>query len=187
MKAVLAAAEFLRREPLGSFSLEAVARSVGVTRLTLYNQFGSRRGLLEAVFDHLAEKGGLHRLQEAQIQPSPREGLGLLVEIFCDYWSGDLAIGRLHDAMATDAELAKALGERQERRRRSIAALIERLPPDPRASIGAPETVDLLFALTSYAMYRQLRDGPAAADPCVLLKCACLDAIARLNPSSASS
>ena len=44
---------------LPAFSLDAVAREAGVTRLTVYNQFESKRGLLEAVFDDIAERGGL--------------------------------------------------------------------------------------------------------------------------------
>ena len=35
---------------ISSFSLERVAKAAGVTRLTVYKQFGSRRELLEAVF-----------------------------------------------------------------------------------------------------------------------------------------
>src|SRR6185437_4860821 len=57
------------------FSLETVARAAGVTRLTVYNQFGSRRALLEAAFDALAREGGLHRIAEAMRHPDPHAGL----------------------------------------------------------------------------------------------------------------
>src|SRR5947209_17984365 len=62
-RVVAAAAALLRQDGgIAGFSLEAVARAAGVTRLTVYNQFGSRRGLLEAVFDEIAARGGLTRL-----------------------------------------------------------------------------------------------------------------------------
>src|SRR5258706_14136257 len=48
---------------LPAFSLDGVARQAGVTRLTVYNQFESKRGLLEAVFDDMAQRGGLFELQ----------------------------------------------------------------------------------------------------------------------------
>ena len=49
-----AAAKALRQDAsIAHFSLDSVAKAAGVTRLTVYNQFGSRRGLLEAVFDEL--------------------------------------------------------------------------------------------------------------------------------------
>jgi len=41
-----------------------------VTRLTVYNQFGSRRGLLEAVFDNIARQGGLHEIADAMAMPA---------------------------------------------------------------------------------------------------------------------
>ncbi len=175
------AAEFLRHEPLTAFSLDAVARGAGVTRLTLYNQFAARAGLLEAVLDHLADSGRLGRLQVAVADPSPRHGLDNLVEIFCDFWNGDLAVGRLHDASATDPEFAKALDDRNERRRHTIAALLERPPLDAAASGRRAETLDLLFALTSYAMFRLLRDGPSGLDPRQAIQAACRDALARME------
>src|SRR5882757_5692163 len=49
---------------LPAFSLDGVARQAGVTRLTVYNQFQSKRGLLEAVFDDLARRGGLSELPQ---------------------------------------------------------------------------------------------------------------------------
>src|SRR5262249_61273206 len=60
---VAAAAAILgTAEGISGFSLQAVAAKAGVTRLTGYNQFGSRRALLEAVFDEMAGRGGAPRL-----------------------------------------------------------------------------------------------------------------------------
>jgi AcrR family transcriptional regulator len=42
------------REGSAKFSVEAVARQAGVARMTVYYQFGSRRGLLEGICDSLA-------------------------------------------------------------------------------------------------------------------------------------
>src|SRR5882672_7109930 len=104
-RVIEAAARSLREEAsFATFSLDAVAKAAGVTRLTVYNQFGSRRGLLEALFDDLAEKGGLVRIPEALAEPDPHAALDRLIEIFCAFWNRDPAIGRLHEAMATDPE-----------------------------------------------------------------------------------
>src|SRR5690349_14659663 len=115
---VAAAGKLLRAKGASGFSLDAVARRARVTRLTVYNQFGSRRRLLEAVFDDYAARGGLTRLPQAVSAPDPREGLRQLVEIFCDFWAQD------HEAKAglmamsgTDAEFATAVAARNERRR----------------------------------------------------------------------
>lgn len=64
---IVTAAGELLAGPKGfaGMSLEAVAKAAGVSRLTIYNQFGTRRGLLEAVFDDRAERGGLFAIPQA--------------------------------------------------------------------------------------------------------------------------
>src|SRR2546430_2990625 len=125
-RVVEAAAKSLREdESIARFSLDTVAKAAGVTRLTVYNQFGSRRGLLEAVFDDIARQGGLHRLGDAMAMPDPCAALDRVVEIFCGFWARDAAIGRLHEAMATDPEFAEALLERNERRRKLVRMLVD--------------------------------------------------------------
>jgi AcrR family transcriptional regulator len=175
-----AAAAFMRANPMTAFSLESVAAAAGVTRLTVYKQFGSRGGLLEAVFDRLARAGRLERIADAVTDPDPREGLMRLVEVFCGFWSGDAAVGRLHDAMATDPDLARALSERNERRRRAVTALVERMQVSATAA-RRRDAVDLIFALTSYPMFRLLSAGRSAAQTCALIKATCSDALVRLS------
>src|SRR5262245_51487835 len=74
---IIAAARAILGSPKGiaGFSLDAVARKARVTRLTVYNQFGSRRALLESVFDDMATAGGLHRIQEAMAATDPHDAL----------------------------------------------------------------------------------------------------------------
>ena len=95
--------------------MDAVAKAADVTRLTVYNQFQSRRGLLEAVFERIASEGGLGRIPEAMARTNPVAALERLIEIFCDFWSHDEAIGRLSEAAASDPEFAQAISERVER------------------------------------------------------------------------
>src|SRR5256714_15497348 len=102
-----AAAKSLRKHAgIASFSLENVAKAAGVTRLTVYNQFGSRRALLEAVFDEIARQGGLAGIADAMAMPDPLMALDRVVEIFCGFLARDAAIGRLPRAMATDPQFA---------------------------------------------------------------------------------
>src|ERR1700758_5018624 len=83
---VAAAAELLGTTPYVPFSLESVAKKAGVTRLTVYNQFGGRRALLEAVFDQTAATAGLDRLGEVMAMPDPHRSLALIVDRFCAFW-----------------------------------------------------------------------------------------------------
>src|SRR6202022_2955722 len=83
-----------------SFSIDAVARRADVARMTVYYQFGSKRGLLEALFDLLAARGGLHQLPSAFQQSDPRVALERLIEIFARFWSSDRLLLRGIRAMA---------------------------------------------------------------------------------------
>src|SRR5258706_894114 len=79
-RVIEAAARSLRQDAsIASFSLDAVARAAGVTRLTVYHQFGSRRGLLEAVFDDIAQRGGLTEIADAMAMADPRAAVDRLI------------------------------------------------------------------------------------------------------------
>src|SRR5258705_1378406 len=79
-RVIEAASRSLREDAsIASFSLDTVAKTAGVTRLTVYNQFGSRRGLLEAVFDDIARQGGVTGIADAMAMQDTRPALHRLV------------------------------------------------------------------------------------------------------------
>jgi AcrR family transcriptional regulator len=183
---IVAAAAALLRAPdgIGGFSLDAVGKAAGVTRLTVYNQFGSRRALLEAVFDDVAARGGLHRLVQAMADPDPLAGLRAVVAIFCDFWSFDRgALARLHGAGEGDAELAESMRARNERRRGVLSVLVKRMVE--RGDVGAAQRqdlVDILFALTSFHVFADLVAGRRSVKTaCGLIQDMAADAVRRAS------
>src|SRR6195256_4063681 len=183
-----AAAPSLREDAsIASFSLEAVAKAAGVTRLTVYHQFGSRRGLLEAVFDEIARQGGLTEIADAMAMPDPNAALDRLVEIFCAFWNRDPAIGRLHEAMATAPEFAQGLTDRNEGRGKAGKDLIGRMAGKTAPRRAQQNAGDIIFALTSYAMFAMLRPGRSTDEVCGLVQSACRAALAPLSPEQRSA
>jgi AcrR family transcriptional regulator len=168
---VQTAAELLAGQSnIAGFSLEAVAKAAGVTRLTVYNQFGSRRGLLEAVFDDVAARANIMgRVASAMQTPDPRAALARLIAVFCAMWQGVRPMAHLHDAAASDPELAEAVGARNERRRNAIAVLMGRMGRGEDRDL-----IDLIFALTSYRTFEALRAGRNGEDACRILTESCL-------------
>jgi AcrR family transcriptional regulator len=158
---VLAAAiELLGGPDSSATSMDAIAKSAGVTRLTVYNQFGSRGALLEEVFDELARRGGLVRIPEAMAMSDTRAALARLIEIFSDFWQSDPAVDRLNRTASMDEEFASALAARHERRRLALSALVQRLGSAGQlASESSLALTDTLFALTSPELYRLLSSG----------------------------
>ena len=181
-RVVEAAAKLLREDAsIARFSLDTVAKAAGVTRLTVYNQFGSRRGLLEAVFDDIARQGGLHEIADAMAMPDPLMALDRVVEIFCGFWARDAAIGRLHEAMATDPEFAEALLERNERRRKLMKMLVGRVATKTASRRAREAAVDMIFALTSYPMFAMLNRGRPTSEIRQLVQTACRAAVDPLS------
>lgn len=179
-----AAAILGRAKGIEEFSLEAVAKKAGVTRLTVYNQFGSRRALLEAVFDERAVRGGLHRLVEAMATSDPHDALLQIIAIFCEFWTFDPGtLGLLHAAGASDPDLAQSVGERNERRRRLLAALVRRMAHQGRTRAKAErDLVDTLFALTSFWFFSQLAaGGRTATATCRIIQELAMDAVQRAS------
>jgi AcrR family transcriptional regulator len=180
-RVITAAAEILAEGDISGFSLDAVAQRAKVTRLTVYNQFGSRRGLLEAVFDERARRGGLFRIAAAMAMPDARKALDRLVAIFCDFWDSDRSIGQLHAATSIDAEFARALEERNERRRKALDTLVEQIaggaPPARRR-----DAVDVMFTLTSHAVHASLRNSRSNRAVCALITRLCHAALAAVEP-----
>ncbi len=156
------------------FSIDAVARRARVTRATVYQRFGSRPQLLEALFDDLARRGGMWDLAAAFRQPDPDEALARFIATFGRFWTAHRPIHRrLLGLGALDAGLERTLRARQEWRRQGLRVIVGRV----RERYGRPtadaeaETVDLLFALTSFQTFDVLAGAkrrPADVAPLVL-------------------
>lgn len=179
---IAAGARLLRKDAsIANFSLDVVAKAAGVTRLTVYNQFGSRRGLLEAVFDDIAREGGLFELTDMMTMADPRAALDRVVAIFCTFWSHDPAIGGLNQAVATDPDFGDSLVERNERRRELLTALVSRIVEKPAAKHTVRDAVDMIFVLTSYPTFAALSPQRSTEEVCRLLQTACHAAVDRLR------
>lgn len=179
---IAAGARLLRKDAsIANFSLDVVAKAAGFTRLTVYNQFGSRRGLLEAVFDDIAREGGLFELTDVMTMADPRAALDRVVAIFCTFWSNDPAIGGLNQAVATDPEFGDSLVERNERRRELLTALVSRIVEKPAAKHTVRDAVDMIFVLTSYPTFAALSPQRSTEEVCRLLQTACHAAVDRLK------
>jgi AcrR family transcriptional regulator len=136
-----------------AFTVDAVARRADVARATVYYQFGSKSGLLEALCDTLAERGGMTELSRAFTAADPDEALRLLVGAFAQFWNTDRAVmRRLRALAALDPDVAAVLAARDERRRTALRTLLDRRAdvPDPAHALRAAHM------LTSFETYDAL-------------------------------
>ena len=76
---------------LTGFSIEAIARQADVVRMTVYYQFGSRPGLLEALFDDLVARGQIgEHLAAAFRRPDALQALAGFIAAFGHFWAADM-------------------------------------------------------------------------------------------------
>ena len=158
---ILAAArDLLEDDDAEGFSIDAVARRAGVARMTIYNQFESKAGLLEALFDSLAARGPLGQIADVLKMDDPLVALDEYVGIFGRFWTvRRRAHGRLRAAALHDPELAAAMNARNERRRRGLAALLRRLGDKARPVVPRADAITVVYVLLSFDTFNELA-GP---------------------------
>jgi AcrR family transcriptional regulator len=159
---------------IGGFSVDSVARQAGVARMTIYYQFGSKRGLLEALFNDLAARGGMGQLPTAFAQPDPLDALAAYITTFGRVWASDrLVLRRLRALAALDADLEQAIHERDAWGRAGARVILQQLAerygrPEP-DSLDEAEAV--VYTLASFETFDKLAGAtrsPADVAPLVL-------------------
>ena len=156
---VVDAARALLSAPRGieSFTIDSVARKAGVSRMTVYHQFGSKAGLIEAVFDSLAiVRVGVPRLVAALGLDDPCETLATFVQIFADVWQADrVVIRRLQGLAALDSEFARVWHTREERRREGLRTIVSRFGAERTGKSLRDEAIltDVLYAIIAFETY----------------------------------
>src|SRR5579864_5605963 len=133
---ITAARELLiASDGFSGFSIDAVARQADVARLTVYHQFGSKVGLLEALCDSLAASGGMAQMGEVFRRPDPLDALDAFVGVFGRFWAADRLVLRRFVGLATlDPDFEQVVRTRQGWRREGLRVLVGRL----RAAHGRP-------------------------------------------------
>ena len=136
-----------------AFTVDAVAKRADVARATIYYQFGSKTGLLEALCDSLAERGGMSELARAFTAPDPDQALRLLVAAFATFWNSDRPVmRRLRALAALDPDVAAVLAARDERRRTALRTLLDRRVDVP----DRAHALRVAHMLTSFETYDAL-------------------------------
>lgn len=161
---LLAAARriLMMRQGLATFGLESVARKAGVSRLTVYNQFGSRVGLLEALYDDLGRRGRIAERLAAAFQLSdPQATLNGVVAAFAEFWKSERTVIRRLRSMAVLDPTFKGATDRDQRRVLAMRTALLRLTAARELSVErTDECARILAMLTSFETY----DALAGAD-----------------------
>jgi AcrR family transcriptional regulator len=168
-----AARELVAGQGYQRFTMESLAARSGVTRQTIHNLFGTKAGVLGALFDLIALEGGMEGME--QVMSAPREE-GLIdgfVAIFCGFWAKERPLLRQTHAIAViDPEFGALIEERNRRRLGAATRILTRLAGIPGGAAGVLDGVReqrtdaalvakqaaTLTALTSFELFDKLAE-----------------------------
>ncbi|WP_280492039.1 TetR/AcrR family transcriptional regulator [Nocardia asiatica] len=149
-----AVADQLRAAPTEPLSLDKVAKAAGVSRSTIYVDFGSRAGLFDAFVEDLSTRTGLPELTAAVGSDDARGHLRGAIAAASRMKARDLEIYRVLHAMdrLDPASAAEAVRAMEEDRRGGVAHLAHRLAAadELREDVSVEWATDVLWTLTSF-------------------------------------
>ena len=154
-----AARKVLVRPAFQGLSLDEVARAAGVTRVTIYNQFRSKVGLLEALFEDSGRRMEVLHAFAALAHPDPATALFSLIRENCRAWARDRTVlQRVIALAAIDPEASRVLAKYEARREHDLEILVARLQATralaPR--VLRAQATAALVTVTSFQLYDQL-------------------------------
>ena len=154
-----AARDVFAEEGFFEATLDDVAKRAGVARATVYYQFKSKFGLLEAAVEGVAEGPSLDGMRKALEQPEPVDGLRLYIRETCKFWASDFVFFRNVTGLAAiDPEAARAIDTYYLRRREPLVFLAKRLEDAGRLRRGVTtrQATDEIWTLTSFGSFDHL-------------------------------
>ncbi|HEX2303073.1 MAG TPA: helix-turn-helix domain-containing protein [Gaiella sp.] len=158
---VLEAAERLMRE--GAFHLATVdelAAAAGVSRATVFNRFGSKLGVVQALFTRAMEGPEMDAIRAALELDDPVAALEAAIEASCAIWESYAFIHEQLQAIVVLEPDASALVDQQrEQQRAELQALTRRLSRARRLrpGLGEARAAATLHMLTSLETFLWLR------------------------------
>jgi AcrR family transcriptional regulator len=135
--------------------MASLATESGVTRQTIHNLFGTRTGVLEAVFDVIALESGMEQMREVMVLPPGDAQLARFVGIFCGFWAKNrVLIRRVHGIGAIEPEFGGVIEARNRRRLAAATRIVQRM-----AGENGTQKAAMLAALTSFEFFDALAES----------------------------
>jgi AcrR family transcriptional regulator len=164
---VAAVGELLEQGRFHEATVEEVADRAGVARATLYQHFGSRLGLVDAICETIAASPELGAARSAADLDDPVAGLAELVGNSARFWAAhERLLAPLYGVAAVDPAAAR-LVERQRRDRTAVLRrLAKRLHRERLLTpgVGEQRALGLLLVVTSFETYLELRRHAGLAE-----------------------
>lgn len=148
---IVDAARAALADPGGELSLEAVALRAGVSRPTIYRQYGSRGALFSAVIAHLSDEHDLARAINGALDGS---SIPRFVDVSTRMWANETDVIRGALRRARDPEIARVIRRLDQSRYRDAT----RLANASQSTLSREELARAIMLLTSPSCFLYLVD-----------------------------
>jgi AcrR family transcriptional regulator len=161
-RALDAAERLIRQGEFHATTMDELAAAAGTSRATLFNRFGSKLGVLEALFARGMDGPEMQAILDALALDDPVAALDAVIDAACAIWESQGFVHEHLQAIAVLEPPARALLDRQEQQQREeILALVRRLAKAGRlrAGLGEARAAATLHTITSLETFLWLRRG----------------------------
>jgi AcrR family transcriptional regulator len=160
---VLEAAErMIKEDAFHAATMDELAMAAGVSRATVFNRFGSKLGVLEALFTRGMEGPEMAAIQEALVLEDPVAALDAVVEAGCAIWEAcGFVVQQLQAVAILEPDAAALIDRQRDEQRADLQGLTRRLAKAGRLKPGLSQTraTATLHTLTSLESFLWLREG----------------------------
>src|ERR687895_1236238 len=138
---VLEAAErLIRDDAFHTATMDELAAAAGVSRATVFNRFGSKLGVLQALFARAMEGPEMDAIREALEIEDPVAALEAVIEASCAIWDRE---GYIHEQLQAivvlEPDASVLIDEQKHEQRADLQALVRRLSKAGRLRPGLGE------------------------------------------------
>jgi AcrR family transcriptional regulator len=158
---VLEAAErLIKQDAFHTATMEEFAAAAGVSRATVFNRFGSKLGVLQALFARAMEGPEIEAIREALELEDPVAALEAVIAPTCAIWDRE---GYIHEQLQAivvlEPDASALIDEQKEAQRADIQALMRRLARGGllRPGLSEARAGAILHTLTSLETFLWLR------------------------------
>src|SRR5262249_35801165 len=123
-----AAARLIEDDAFHTATMEELAAAAGVSRATVFNRFGSKLGVLQALFTRGMEGPEMQAIQDALAIEDPVAALRAVVEAACAIWEVYAPVHLQLQAIGVlEPEATVLVDQQREQQRAEIEDLVRRL------------------------------------------------------------
>ena len=169
-RVVAAVRDLLREGAFHEATVEQVATRAGVSRATVYQHFGSRLGLVDAICETFDANPALIAIRETVRNAAPSTALDRAIADTVGFWASEEAVLEpLYGAAAVDPAAGDLVARQRADRHGEFARLLGRLDEAGllRPGLAVAEALGILPVLTSFETFRELRRVAGLEEPAV--------------------